>query len=210
MQDRLVDRITHDDHDHVNLGLVGIQQLMRTLSDAGHADLAYKIATQDTYPSWGYMVRQGATTVWELWNGNTADVAMNSGNHVMLIGDCVIWLYENVGGIKADPAHPGFKHILMRPTPVGDLTSTRAQYRSPYGLIVSDWRKTASGWAWNVVVPANTTATLEVPADSPDQITEGGRAVRDAAGVKVGAKSGARVQLEVESGSYHFMTLGSR
>jgi alpha-L-rhamnosidase len=210
MQQRLIDRIKHEDREHVNLGLVGVQQLMRTLSDAGQADLAYRIAVQDTYPSWGYMVRQGATTVWELWNGDTADVAMNSGNHVMLIGDCVIWLYENVAGIKSDPAHPGFKHILMRPTPVGDLTSARAQYRSPYGQIVSDWRKTSSGWEWNVVVPANTTATLEVPAASADQIAEGGRAVAESAGIKIAGKAGDRVQLEVGSGSYHFMTLGSR
>jgi len=74
--------------------LIGAQYLNRVLSDNGRADLAYAIATQRDYPSWGYMIEHGATTIWELWNGNTADPAMNSGNHVMLIGDLVIWFYE--------------------------------------------------------------------------------------------------------------------
>ena len=73
-------------------------------------DLAYKIATQKTYPGWGYMVEQGATTIWELWNGNTADPAMNSGNHVMQIGDLAVWMYEYLAGIRTDPEQPGFRH----------------------------------------------------------------------------------------------------
>jgi alpha-L-rhamnosidase len=86
--------------------LIGGQYLCRVLSDHGRADLVYGLATKTTYPSWGYMVANGATTIWELWNGNTADPTMNSGNHVMLVGDLVIWLYEYVVGIAADPAHP--------------------------------------------------------------------------------------------------------
>ena len=80
---------------HVSTGVLGIQHLMRGLTQYGNVDLAYKIATNDTYPSWGYMVRKGATTIWELWNGDTADPAMNSGNHVMLLGDLIIWYYED-------------------------------------------------------------------------------------------------------------------
>jgi alpha-L-rhamnosidase len=91
------------------------------LTDGGRADLSYGFATHTDYPSWGYMIAKGATTVWELWNGDTADPAMNSGNHVMLVGDLVIWLYETLAGIAPDPAQPGFKHIVMRPQPVGDL-----------------------------------------------------------------------------------------
>ena len=92
-------------------------------------------------PSWGYMIEHGATTIWELWNGNTADPTMNSGNHVMLVGDLVIWLYEDLAGIKSDPAAPGFKHIIMKPTPVGDLTFVKATHNSPYGLISSEWHR---------------------------------------------------------------------
>ena len=102
---------------HVGTGLVGAQWLMRTLTDNGHADLAYKIATQKTYPGWGYMVEQGATTIWELWNGNTADPAMNSGNHVMQIGDLAVWMYEYLAGIRTDPEKPGFRHAIIHPYP---------------------------------------------------------------------------------------------
>ena len=129
---------------------------MRVLTAGGRADLAYTIATQKTYPSWGYMVEKGATTIWELWNGDTADPAMNSGNHVMLVGDLGIWLYENLAGIKSDPEQPGFKHIIMRPEPVGDLQFVKASHRSPYGLIASDWQKKDGVFRWNITVPANT------------------------------------------------------
>ena len=94
---------------HVGVGLVGAQWLMRTLSDNGRADLAFTITTQKTYPGWGYMVEKGATTVWELWNGDTADPAMNSGNHVMQIGDLGLWMYEYLAGIRTDPRTAGIQ-----------------------------------------------------------------------------------------------------
>ena len=122
-------------------GLVGAQWLMRTLSDNGHADLAYKIATQKTYPGWGYMVEQGATTIWELWNGNTADPAMNSGNHVMQIGDLAVWMYEYLAGIRSDPEKPGFRHAIIRPYPAGDLTFVKASHKTMYGPIVASWKR---------------------------------------------------------------------
>ena len=106
---RNIEEVTHG---HVGTGLIGAQFLMRTLSDNGRADLAYQIATQQTYPGWGYMVSKGATTIWELWNGDTADPAMNSGNHVMQIGDLAVWMYEYLAGMRSDPAQPGFRHIL--------------------------------------------------------------------------------------------------
>ena len=137
----LVDKIEKESHGHIGTGLVGGQYLMRVLSDNGRPDLVYRMATQTDYPSWGYMIENGATTIWELWNGNTADPAMNSGNHVMLIGDFVIWLYEDLAGIRSDPEQPGFKHIVMKPLPVGDLTFVKATHRSPYGLIASDWKR---------------------------------------------------------------------
>ncbi len=91
---RLVKKVSVESHDHVGVGLIGAQWLMRTLTENGQGDLAFKIATQTTYPGWGYMISKGATTIWELWNGDTADPAMNSGNHVMQIGDLNVWLYE--------------------------------------------------------------------------------------------------------------------
>ncbi len=154
----LVRKIEEHDKGHVSTGLIGNQWLMQTLTETGHADVAYKIATQSTYPGWGYMVTAGdATTIWELWNGDTANPAMNSGNHLMLVGDLIVWLYENVAGIRPDPSNPGFKHIIMRPTPVGDLTSAHASFNSSYGKVGSDWKVKGKTFEWNIILrlPAN-------------------------------------------------------
>ena len=113
------------------------------------------------------MVTHGATTIWELWNGDTANPAMNSGNHLMLVGDLITWFYQNLAGIRTDLAHPAFKHIIMRPTPVGDLTYVKASYNSSYGKIVSDWKIAEGRFIWNVTVPPNTTATVYVPGEGP-------------------------------------------
>jgi len=163
--DHLVDKITNETHGHIGTGVVGGQWLNRVLSDNGRPDISYTIATNTTYPSWGYMVEKGATTVWELWNGDTADPSMNSGNHVMLVGDLVIWLYERLAGIKPDPDHPSFQHIIMRPTPVGGLTFVKASHRSPYGLIVSEWRCDHGKFRWHIVIPPGSTATAYLPND---------------------------------------------
>ena len=202
--DHLIDKITHETKDHVGTGLVGGQWLMRTLNDHGRSDLGYILASNRTYPSWGYMIEKGATTIWELWNGDTADPAMNSGNHVMLVGDLVIWFYEDLAGIKSDPRHPGFKRILMEPHPVGDLTHLKATHRSPYGLIASEWRREAGKFSWQITVPANTTATLYVPAATADAVTESGKPAAQAVGLKyVGLESG-RAVFEVAPGRYSF------
>ena len=91
--------------------------------------------------------------MWELWNGDTADPAMNSGNHVMLVGDLVVWLYEYLAGIRPDEAEPGFKHIIMRPEIVPGLERRHGTHQSPYGLIESHWQRNGSALAWNITVP---------------------------------------------------------
>jgi alpha-L-rhamnosidase len=186
----LVDKIENDTHGHIGTGLIGGQYLNRVLSDNGRADLSYTIASQKDYPSWGYMVEQGATTIWELWNGNTADPTMNSGNHVMLIGDLVVWLYEDLAGIAPDDAQPGFKHIIMKPHPVGDLKFVKATHNSPYGLISSEWHRDGNKFDWQIEIPANTTATVTVPTGKSGRVFEDGKPV--AAIVEIG------------SGKYHF------
>lgn len=174
---RLVDRIEHDTHGHLGTGLIGGQHLLRVLSDHGRADLAGRIATQATYPGWGYMVNQGATTVWELWNGNTADPSMNSGNHVMLVGDLVIWLHEYLAGIAADPDQPGFKRVLLRPHPVADIAHVTATHESPYGRITSAWRREGNRFSWDVILPANTTGVVTLPPEFIGRTTESGHPV---------------------------------
>jgi len=195
----LVQKIQQQNKDHLGTGLVGGQFLMRVLSDNGRADLAFTIATQTTYPSWGYMVGKGATTIWELWNGDTADPAMNSGNHVMLVGDLNIWLQEYVAGISPDENSPGWKHFEIHPRLCAQLDWARGNYQSPYGRISCDWSHAGGGLALNVTVPANSTATVFVPAKSADAVS-----VDDPAGVKFTAIQNGQAVYEVASGTFAF------
>ena len=152
------------------------------------------------------MVEKGATTVWELWNGDTADPAMNSGNHVMLVGDLVIWFYECLAGIKSDPAQPGFKHIIMKPHPVGDLKFVKATHRSPYGLIASEWKRDGAKFDWHLTVPPNTTATVYVPSSGLETDLEGHGPALKAKGVKSFRYENGTAVFEVESGRYSFVS----
>jgi alpha-L-rhamnosidase len=206
--DHLVQKI-HDAGDHIGTGVDGCQWLMRVLAENGRSDLAYTLATQRTFPSWGYMVDHGATTVWELWNGDTADPSMNSQNHVMLIGDLSVWLFEYLGGIQPDPQNPGFKHFTLDPHPVGDLTYVRATHRSPYGLITSNWSRTNGEFDWNVTVPPNSSATVSVPAATAADVTESGQPLAQAPGVTVLREENGRVVLDVGAGSYQFKAKSS-
>ncbi len=189
---------------HIGTGMIGCQWLMRVLSDNGRPDVACKLAIQTSYPSWGYMVEQGATTVWELWNGDHGDPLMNSGNHVMQIGDLCTWLYEYVAGISPDEACPGFKHTIMRPQVIGHLTSAKAYHRSMYGKIVSDWNIENGTFEWRIEIPANTTATVYVPADAPESILESGKPAEGAVGVEFLRMENGWAAFEVGSGRYSF------
>jgi alpha-L-rhamnosidase len=202
---QLVHKVANETHGHIGTGLIGGQYLNRVLTENGRADLAYTIANQKDYPSWGYMVEKGATTIWELWNGDTADPAMNSGNHVMLVGDLVIWFYENLAGIKPDAAIPGFKHVIMRPEMPGDLSFVRASYQSVHGRIRSYWRRQAAGFDWEIEIPANVTATLYLPANKGDKITESKKSIDRRRDLRLAGFSGDhRAIVEIGSGKYQF------
>lgn len=198
----LVEKISSETRGHVGTGLVGGQWLNRALTAGGRPDIVYRFATNTSYPSWGYMVEKGATTIWELWNGDTADPAMNSGNHVMLVGDLVIWLYECLAGIQ--PATPGFQHIAMKPHPVDGLNFVKATHRSPYGLILSEWERDGAKFKWRVTVPPNSTATLSIPATGLDDVTEGRRPAAYGQGIKSVRYENGRAVVEVEAGTYSF------
>lgn len=159
---------------HISCGVIGVQWLLRELSRNGFADVAYLLATNKTYPSWGYMAEQGATTIWELWNGDLASPEMNSGNHVMLLGDLLPWCYENLAGIKSDSRQVGFRHIVMHPNfEIQELSRVDATYRTPYGPVESHWKKNLQQLEWNVVIPANTTAEVHLPDGRVEQIGSG-------------------------------------
>lgn len=169
----IVNKTENEFGGHVSSGVIGIQILMRTLTEYGRPDLAFKIASDDTYPSWGYMAANGATTIWELWNGNTADPAMNSGNHVMLLGDLLIWEYEYLAGIR--PLKPGFSEIEFRPYPVDGLEYVDCSYDSVQGRISSSWKIGDGLFKWDIEVPDGIRAEVYLPGSSTPAVVTGGR-----------------------------------
>ncbi|WP_321518700.1 family 78 glycoside hydrolase catalytic domain [uncultured Bacteroides sp.] len=201
---QIVDKVINDSKGHICTGLVGSQWIMRELCKMGRADVAYMLASNDTYPSWGYMVKKGATTIWELWNGDTAGPKMNSKNHVMLLGDLIPFFYENMAGIKTDEKEAGFKKIIMKPNfEIQDLSDVDASYMTPYGKVVSKWKKNLKHLDWNITIPANATAIVYLPSDKA-MIKEGGIPVAKAKGVKYLGKEGYLTRWEVGSGDYSF------
>ena len=175
---QVVENICIKNKGHVSCGVIGISWLLRTLSDNGFADVAYLLATQKSYPSWGYMTQQGATTIWELWNGDKASPKMNSGNHVMLLGDLLTWCYQYLGGIRQatvpDGSPSGYKHLVLKPAfDIEDCEWANVGYDTPYGTVESNWRKTLQHLDWHVVVPCNTTADVYLPNGTVKTIGSG-------------------------------------
>ena len=184
----VVENIILKNDAHVPCGVIGISWLLRGLSDNGFSDVAYMIATQHSYPSWGYMAENGATTIWELWNGDKASPKMSSGNHVMLLGDLVTWSYQYLGGIRTMDSGStvgsgttvgsgfaaAYKRFILKPDfSIQDCSFANVSYDSPYGTIVSNWKKTLQHVEWNVQVPCNTTAVVCFPDGTTQEIGSG-------------------------------------
>lgn len=204
-----------DHKGHLSTGFVGTPFLMDVLVREGKSDLAYTIATQPDYPGWGYMIANGATTIWELWELKTGN-AMNSHNHPAL-GFVSAWFHEVLAGISIDPASPGWKRVIVRPRVLGDLKWAKSSIETIRGKVVSDWSLTDEGLSLAVTIPAGATGIVHVPKVGKARfvITEGGKIVyRDGIGVKGmngvhgGEDVGDSVAFEVESGSYVFELVG--
>lgn len=191
-------------NDHVNSGIIGGMWLMRGLTDNGVPDLAYKLATNTTYPSWGYMVEQGATTIWELWNGDAANPVMNSGNHQMLLGDLLVWYYEYLAGIKTDTEDVAFKKIIMNPIFPEGLDFVKASLDTKYGIVKSEWKKTVTGLEWNITIPANTSAAIMLPGNK-NAITEGGKSLTQHQLRNADKVDDNKTLVTVGSGTYQFL-----
>jgi alpha-L-rhamnosidase len=157
----LVNDIMVKHNGHLSVGLIGMQWLMQTLSNIGRPDVAWTLATQTTRPSWGYMLSQGSTTIWERWDYDTRGPGMNSEALLIQAGNLDAWFYQTLAGIEE--AAPGFQKILIKPSVVGDLTWVKAHFDSPYGRIVSNWKIDGAVLTMDVTIPANTTATVVVP-----------------------------------------------
>ena len=178
---QVVQNICVKNNGHISCGLIGISWLMQGLSDNGYSDVAWMLATQRTYPSWGYMTENGATTIWELWNGDKANPKMNSGNHVMLLGDLLSWCYQYIGGIKQGPEDSGnntvataYKHIILKPAfDIQNCFSANVSFDAPYGKIVSQWKKNLQHVDWHVAIPCNTTADICLPDGTTKTVGSG-------------------------------------
>ncbi|WP_268223921.1 alpha-L-rhamnosidase [Sinomicrobium oceani] len=202
--DHIVRTIEQTNNGHISTGVIGTQFLMRTLTAYGRADLAYRLASTTTYPGWGYMVANGATTIWELWNGNTADPKMNSQNHVMLLGDLLIWYYEDLAGIKTDPSHPGFGKIIMNPAFGCGLDKVSATYRSVRGPVVSNWSRKRGKLQWDITIPPDADAEIYLPAGSPDKVRVDGKKLHTTG--MVYESKGEKIMVKLASGTYNIRT----
>jgi len=185
--------------DRLSTGFLGTPALMDYLSVAD-PELAYKLATQDKYPSWGYMIRQGATSMWEAWDG------YDSRNHLQF---CLIsaYFYKHLAGIQYDIASPGFRHIIINPSVVGDLNSVNAYHDCPYGRILSNWTRQDGKLSLNVSIPVNTTATIYVPAKFGTEVLESGQVAKQVKGLKYLGEQNGKVSFEVGSGNYQFQSI---
>jgi alpha-L-rhamnosidase len=191
---------------HLSTGFIGTKDLMLVLSKIGRTDVAYRLLHNDTFPSWGFSIRQGATSIWERWDGWTPekgfqDPGMNSFAHYSF-GAVYQWMVDNIGGILRTA--PGYKSLLIAPQLDDKLTFANVSYRCNRGLIASDWKRDGSKIRFHITIPANTTALVALPATSAADITESGHALAKAEGVKLMRMEGATALLAIGSGDYAF------
>ena len=207
--EHLVENIKQRDW-HLSTGFVGAGYLNPVLTQTGYPDVSYRLLLNETFPSWGYSIRQGATTIWERWDGWTEekgfqDPGMNSFNHYAF-GSVGEWLFSFVAGIDLDPEIPGYKRIIIRPHPGRELEYARAEYDSIQGKISSGWKLENGTLTLNVAIPANTTALIYAPAEDASQVMESGKPAKNSKGVKFLRMEKDRAVFEVVSGIYTFST----
>ncbi|HEY9172560.1 MAG TPA: family 78 glycoside hydrolase catalytic domain [Verrucomicrobiae bacterium] len=187
--------------DHLTTGIFGTKYMLNALTDAGCADVAYRLVNQRTFPGWGHMIEGGATTLWEHWefSDNTY-----SHNHPMF-GSVSEWFYKALAGIQPAPDAVGFDKIIIRPQPVGDLRWAKGSYQSVRGKVVSEWTREEGRFKLRVTIPANTTALVHVPAKDASRVKEGGKPATTAPGVKFVRMEGSAAVFAVGSGNSEFV-----
>jgi len=194
---------------HLSTGIQTTHRAMLELSRHGFNETAWQLLTNRSFPSWLYMIENGATTIWERWDGYVKgrgfqDPGMNSFNH-WAFGAVGEWMWRHIGGMNPDAAHPGWKHFHVQPIPGGGVTWTQASYDSIRGRIISEWAFTNGVFNLRITIPPNTTATVTIPASTTDGITESGRPLAQAVGIKLLKQENTRAILAVESGHYDFL-----
>lgn len=206
---RLVENIKSYNY-HLTTGFLGTPYLCHVLHRFGYTGIAYKLLLQESYPSWLYPVKMGATTIWERWDGQKPDSTfqtpnMNSFNHYAYgaIGD---WMYRVIAGLDTYEDGPGYKHIKIQPHPGGGLTNAAATLQTYYGTVSSRWTINGNELTLDVEIPANTTADIYIPAAGATTITESGKAIAGQKDIQVTRTAGQFVMIKAGSGKYHFVT----
>jgi alpha-L-rhamnosidase len=205
--ERLVENIKEYNY-HLTTGFVGTPYLCEVLTRFGYNDIAYRLLLQESYPSWLFQVKQGATTVWERWDGIKTDGTfqspiMNSFNHYAYgaIGE---WMYKTITGVRPDPSIPGYKHFIIEPLPGGKLTQANAEFESPYGQIQSKWQIEGVLFKLEINIPTNSSATLVLPRATGKLIKEQGKPLAEGMLKGLVKTKGESVELQLGSGSYRF------
>jgi len=204
---RLVENIKSYGY-HLTTGFLGTPYLCHVLTRFGYTDIAYKLLLQETYPSWLYPVKMGATTIWERWDGQKPDSSfqtpgMNSFNHYAYgaIGD---WLYRDMAGLDTDEDTPGYKHAKIMPHTGGGFTAAAASLETYYGKLSSGWTVEKGKTVYTIEIPANTGATVCLPAANIGLVSESGKLVSEMPEIKIAGSANGLVILELGSGTYHF------
>jgi alpha-L-rhamnosidase len=191
---------------HLSTGFIGVKYLNPILTDMGYLDVAYQLLLNKTFPSWGFPITQGATTIWERWDGWTAekgfqDPGMNSFNHYSM-GSVGEWLYRYVGGI--DHQSPGYGDLMIKPNPHQSLKHAKTSYLSHRGIIRTEWELKKGTFSLSVTVPANTSATVFVRTDNPESVQESGKLAKESRDLKFLKFEGGFAIYETGSGTYKF------
>jgi alpha-L-rhamnosidase len=186
-----------DNDYHLDTGVVGTKYMMHVLTRYGHAEVMYQIASKRSFPSWGYWIEQGATTLWQNWDGS------QSRNHVMF-GSIDEWFYNTLAGIRPDPSQPGFKRVIIRPAFIDELDWVEGSYLSQRGLIESKWKRNENSLELSVSIPANSNAQIHLPTENANQIYENGISITEASAVQILHTENDRTVVETGSGEYHF------
>jgi alpha-L-rhamnosidase len=211
----LFDNIVYKNNSHLTTGIIGTKYIMELLTHSGNPDLAYDIATQTTYPSWGYMVENGATTLWELWQLRQGP-SMNSHNHPMF-GSVGSWLYKALAGINLAPGTVGFEKIRIAPQMVRDLCHAAGSTRTVRGVVSSSWSRDEESVRLEVVIPVGSEAEVALPRFNLQNVTisEGGQVIWGGQGYKPGVQGVRGVEkaesgflVKVGSGRYAFRLQG--
>jgi len=193
---------------HLTTGFLGTPYLCHVLTRFGRSDVAYKLLLQESYPSWLYPVKMGATTIWERWDGIKPDgtfqtPGMNSFNHYAYgaIGD---WMYRTMGGLDTDISGPGYKKVTIAPQPGGNITQAATKLETMYGLTASEWKIEGGVFHLQVTIPPNATAMVRLPGAVKATVTESGKALKDVREIKDIKENGNDLELSIGSGVYNF------